>query len=71
MCCMRAGHALRDCKEPRVGDGTRFAVCFVCKATGHLSSKCPQNNKGVFPKGGACTLPRPPARWVVAKGWLR
>ncbi|RWR99761.1 hypothetical protein B4U79_02820, partial [Dinothrombium tinctorium] len=31
-----------------------FARCFICRKTGHLSRDCPQNEKGVYPKGGCC-----------------
>ena len=31
-----------------------FAKCFVCKKEGHLSSKCPENDKGLYPNGGGC-----------------
>lgn len=30
------------------------AICFVCKATGHLASACVDNEKGVYPDGGSC-----------------
>lgn len=31
-----------------------FATCFICKEQGHISSQCPSNPKGVYPKGGSC-----------------
>lgn len=31
-----------------------FATCFLCKAKGHLSGQCSQNEHGIYPKGGAC-----------------
>ena len=37
-------------------DGATFAVCFICKEKGHLSSKCPQNPNGMYPKGGGCRV---------------
>jgi hypothetical protein len=37
-------------------DGATYAVCFICKAKGHLSSKCPQNPNGMYPKGGGCRV---------------
>ena len=32
----------------------RFAVCFICKEVGHLAKSCPDNPKGLYPKGGGC-----------------
>ncbi|XP_064475133.1 uncharacterized protein LOC135389095 [Ornithodoros turicata] len=33
-----------------------YAKCFICKQGGHLSRKCPRNDKGVYPKGGHCNF---------------
>uniref|UniRef100_A0A1E1XBZ6 Putative e3 ubiquitin ligase n=1 Tax=Amblyomma aureolatum TaxID=187763 RepID=A0A1E1XBZ6_9ACAR len=33
-----------------------YAKCFICKQQGHLSRKCPRNEKGAFPKGGHCNF---------------
>uniref|UniRef100_T1JEV5 CCHC-type domain-containing protein n=1 Tax=Strigamia maritima TaxID=126957 RepID=T1JEV5_STRMM len=33
-----------------------FASCFICQQKGHLSSTCPENKSGIFPKGGSCHL---------------
>ena len=35
-------------------DAYRFAVCFICKEVGHLAKSCPDNPKGLYPKGGGC-----------------
>jgi hypothetical protein len=31
-----------------------FAICFICKEKGHLSSQCEQNENGVYVKGRGC-----------------
>ncbi|XP_002412390.4 uncharacterized protein LOC8037546 [Ixodes scapularis] len=33
-----------------------FAKCFICQQQGHLSRKCPQNEKGAYPRGGHCNF---------------
>lgn len=30
--------------------GTRFAKCFICNESGHLSKNCPKNTHGIYPK---------------------
>lgn len=50
------GHNLKRCPKPLVNGGLGFAVCFICKGTGHVSSKCPQNTHGIYPKGGCCKV---------------
>lgn len=29
-------------------------MCFICKQEGHLAKACPDNPKGLYPKGGGC-----------------
>ncbi|PON90865.1 ADF/Cofilin/Destrin [Trema orientale] len=36
--------------------GTKFATCFICNETGHLSKNCPKNTHGIYPKGGCCKI---------------
>ena len=31
-----------------------FATCFICKQTGHLSSQCTLNTKGIYINGSGC-----------------
>jgi hypothetical protein len=31
-----------------------FATCFICKQSGHLAKACPDNPRGLYPKGGGC-----------------
>ncbi|XP_034242175.1 zinc finger CCHC domain-containing protein 9-like [Thrips palmi] len=33
-----------------------FATCFICKEQGHISSQCPDNPRGLYPKGGSCKV---------------
>ena len=30
--------------------GTKFASCFICNESGHLSKNCPKNTHGIYPK---------------------
>ncbi|KAH9503232.1 Zinc finger CCHC domain-containing protein 9 [Bulinus truncatus] len=31
-----------------------FAQCFICGEKGHISKQCPDNPRGLYPKGGSC-----------------
>lgn len=31
-----------------------YANCYICNKSGHLASQCPENSKGLYPKGGSC-----------------
>ena len=53
--CGRDNHNLKDCRKRR-SDVLPFAVCFVCKETGHISRDCPKNDKGMYSKGGGCFI---------------
>jgi len=56
--CFKCGskdHTSRDCVSKRKGkDAYAFATCFICKETGHLAKSCPDNPRGLYPKGGGC-----------------
>lgn len=56
--CFKCGsteHTHFECKVTR-GDNFKFAQCFICKEQGHIARQCPDNNKGLYPKGGACRV---------------
>ncbi|KAJ3112728.1 hypothetical protein HK098_007970 [Nowakowskiella sp. JEL0407] len=56
--CYRCGstaHRVQMCRKfPKKDNPYPFAHCFVCNEQGHLSSQCPQNEKGLYPNGGSC-----------------
>ncbi|RHZ65108.1 hypothetical protein Glove_319g126 [Diversispora epigaea] len=53
--CGSAEHIAKDCRRLlKEVDKYQYAKCFVCNEQGHLSSKCPKNEKGLYPKGGGC-----------------
>jgi zinc finger CCHC domain-containing protein 9 len=57
--CFRCGsteHAARKCKAklPEGSPQYPYAKCYICNETGHLAQGCPQNTKGVYPRGGSC-----------------
>ncbi|KAF5282902.1 hypothetical protein FQR65_LT14179 [Abscondita terminalis] len=56
--CFKCGsteHTHFECKVNR-GDNFKFAQCFICKEQGHIARQCPDNNRGIYPRGGACKL---------------
>jgi len=58
--CFKCGsleHTSKDCKSKLKRENAyRFAVCFICKQEGHLAKTCPDNPKGLYPKGGGCVF---------------
>ena len=58
--CFKCGsleHTSKDCKSKLKRENAyRFAVCFICKQEGHLAKACPDNPKGLYPKGGGCVF---------------
>jgi len=58
--CFKCGsleHTSKDCKSKLKRENAyRFAVCFICKEEGHLAKACPDNPKGLYPKGGGCVF---------------
>ncbi|CAD8171693.1 unnamed protein product [Paramecium pentaurelia] len=53
--CGSQKHTLKDCQKPKSGS-LKFATCFVCKETGHISRDCPKNPKGLYAYGGGCYI---------------
>mmetsp|Transcript_1042 Transcript_1042/g.1579 ORF Transcript_1042/g.1579 Transcript_1042/m.1579 type:complete len:219 (+) Transcript_1042:64-720(+) len=53
--CGSTEHTLVNCQKKQ-GLQLKYAVCFVCKKEGHISSKCPLNKKGIYPDGGSCMI---------------
>lgn len=56
--CFKCGsteHTHFQCQVIRSQD-FRHAVCFVCKEQGHIARQCPDNPRGLYPKGGACKV---------------
>ena len=62
-CCYLCGstaHSLQQCRKydkhtfNAESAELKFAKCFICQMSGHLSSQCPQNPNGCYPNGGQC-----------------
>ncbi|CAG9857896.1 unnamed protein product [Phyllotreta striolata] len=54
--CFKCGsteHAHFECKVVKQQE-FKFAQCFVCNEQGHIARQCPDNARGLYPKGGAC-----------------
>ncbi|KAJ8894567.1 hypothetical protein PR048_007230 [Dryococelus australis] len=56
--CYKCGSTEHKSTECRVDKYSlyKFAQCFVCSEQGHISSQCPNNSKGLYPKGGGCHI---------------
>ncbi|KAJ9581772.1 hypothetical protein L9F63_003841 [Diploptera punctata] len=56
--CFKCGsteHTHFQCKVVRTQD-FRYASCFICKEQGHIARQCPDNPRGLYPKGGGCKI---------------
>eukprot|EP00124_Ichthyophonus_hoferi_P000330 Ihof_evm26s11 gene=Ihof_evmTU26s11 len=59
--CYRCGskdHKTAACrkKAPIGGPEFPFAKCFICNEMGHLTRSCPDNPRGLYPRGGGCKV---------------
>merc|ERR1711860_295702 len=58
--CFKCGsleHTSKECKSKRTReDAYNFASCFICKQEGHIAKSCPDNPRGLYPKGGGCVF---------------
>jgi len=52
--CGRSEHTVHECTANVKEGEYPFAKCFICKEKGHLSGKCPDNPRGLYPDGGGC-----------------
>lgn len=52
--CGSNEHNLHGCNLPIDYKNLPFAECFICKNKGHISSNCPESDKGIYIRGGSC-----------------
>jgi len=50
--CGAADHKIYQCKKQ--SKTMDYVTCFICNEKGHITRNCPQNSRGVYPKGGCC-----------------
>ncbi|KAF7269022.1 hypothetical protein GWI33_017904 [Rhynchophorus ferrugineus] len=56
--CFKCGsteHTHFECKVVK-GMDYKFAQCFICNEQGHIARQCPDNQRGLYPKGGSCNV---------------
>ncbi|XP_023023519.2 LOW QUALITY PROTEIN: uncharacterized protein [Leptinotarsa decemlineata] len=56
--CFKCGsteHTHFECKVVK-GQQFNYAQCFICNEQGHISRQCPDNARGLYPKGGSCNV---------------
>ncbi|KAK7869623.1 hypothetical protein R5R35_009994 [Gryllus longicercus] len=55
--CYKCGSLEHTHFECKVVEGAtyKFAKCFICGEQGHISRQCPDNPRGLYPKGGGCS----------------
>ncbi|KAL0274744.1 UNVERIFIED_CONTAM: hypothetical protein PYX00_002796 [Menopon gallinae] len=56
--CYKCGSTEHTAYTCKVSDNKSFpfAECFICKEKGHIARECPDNPKGLYPRGGCCNL---------------
>lgn len=56
--CFKCGsteHKHFECRVTREQE-FRYAKCFICNEQGHIARQCPDNPRGLYPKGGGCHI---------------
>ncbi|XP_044759805.1 inner centromere protein A-like [Coccinella septempunctata] len=53
--CGASDHTSFACRVVK-GPNFKYASCFICKEQGHISRQCPDNERGLYPKGGSCRV---------------
>lgn len=48
--CGSAEHTHFECKVVKSQE-YKFAQCFICNEQGHIARQCPDNARGLYPKG--------------------
>merc|ERR1711881_334579 len=57
--CFKCGsteHFIGNCKVSLPKGEFPFATCYICEEKGHVSSRCPDNPRGLYPEGGGCKI---------------
>ncbi|KAK8375509.1 hypothetical protein O3P69_008384 [Scylla paramamosain] len=53
--CGSTEHSSSSCNLKKGSEKSfSFATCYICKESGHISRQCPDNPRGLYPRGGAC-----------------
>uniref|UniRef100_A0A0B7BLD8 CCHC-type domain-containing protein n=1 Tax=Arion vulgaris TaxID=1028688 RepID=A0A0B7BLD8_9EUPU len=52
--CGSTEHTAFSCTAKIPKGSFPFAQCFICGEKGHISKQCPDNPRGLYPKGGGC-----------------
>uniref|UniRef100_A0A0P4WC15 CCHC-type domain-containing protein n=1 Tax=Scylla olivacea TaxID=85551 RepID=A0A0P4WC15_SCYOL len=53
--CGSTEHSSSSCNLKKGSEKSfSFATCYICKESGHIARQCPDNPRGLYPRGGAC-----------------